>query len=291
MMLLRSPAGYHYETYIDQVADPSVRLSGIANYLEEFGSLWFKGVLGPDACSAFHDVNNERQYYFLAPFFYHNNIGRVNQWPGTSTDFSNIGPDGPRDRGDSKTIQEQDTKRLFGESGSLEDSEILQTRATLEALAKAAWGAVLLYGRCFRETFNPDCPEAVGKVRKDTGHLLGILFSKAFNMDTEECLRLMDENDLLNQTAREINYWMSSHYVKDLREGLIPESVYPHYQGIRGQHKLATYQADFLSDEGFKGDYESVHLGAANGRNPLMALDALVVKLLSHGCLELRRPM
>ena len=101
----------------------------------------------------------------------------------------------------------------------------------------------------------------------------------------------MNEQDLLGQIAREMNYWMTDHYVKDLREGLIPESVYPHYQGIRGSHKLAPYQADFLSDEGFKGNYESVHLGARNGRNPLMALDALVVKLLSYGCLNLKQMM
>ena len=293
MMLLRSPAGYRYEKHAYQAEDPAEQLSGIARYLEEFGAMWYGGVLGPDACSVFHNFLDRSggRYHFLAPFFYRANIGSIDQWPGTSTDFPNIGPEGTRDRGDTKTISEQDIKTLFGRSGELENSDTLQARATLEALAKAAWGAVLVYGRCFRENFDPDSLEKVTKVKDDIGRLLGTLFSKAFNMNVEECLRLMNEQDLLNQTAREMNYWMTDHYVKDLREGLIPESVYPHYQGIRGQHKLATCQADFLSDEGFKGDYESVHLGAANGCNPLMALDALVVKLISYGRLNLKRPM
>ena len=290
MMLLRSPADYHYETYIDQVEDPAVRLAGIAHYLEEFGSLWFKGVLGPDACSAFHDAGH-RIYHFLAPFFYHDNVGSIELWSGASTDFPNIGPEGSRDRGDAKTTSELNTKELFGQPGTPENPNTLRTKAAQEALAKAAWGGLLLYGRCFRNNFNPDCPESVSTIKEDIHHLLGTLFSKAFNMSSEECSRLMNEHDLLNQTAREMSYWMSHHYVKDLREGLIPESVYPYYQGVRGPHKLAPHQADYLSDDGFKGGQESIQLGAETGRNPLMALDALVVKFLSYGCLELRRPM
>ena len=179
MMLLRSPAGYHNEKYVYDAEDPAEQLSGLARYLEEFGEMWYHGILGPDACSVFHDFmySNGGRYNFLAPFFYHSNVGSVDQWSGTSTDFPNIGPEGIRDRGDSKTTSEQDIKTLFGRSGELESSDTLQIRAAQEALAKAAWGGILMYGRCFRENFDPVSPEKVTKVKDEIGRL-----RKAFNM-------------------------------------------------------------------------------------------------------------
>ena len=168
-----------------------------------------------------------------------------------------------------------------------ENHDKLLARGTLEALAKAAWGTILLYGRSLKETFNSNDSVKVARVKDDVGAILGALFSKAFHIPLEKCLEFMNSQDLLAQTAREMSYWMTTDYVADLRNGLIPQAVYPDYKGIRDGYILPPQQNNFLSGEGFKGDYPSIHLGARNGRNPLMALDAMVVKMLTHGCLNL----
>ena len=287
MMLLRAPADYNYEQYIYDLENHDSVVEGLISYVEEYGAMWSEGVLGPDSCSVFHDKDHDRDYYFLSPYFHKANIGRLDQWAGTSTDFPNVGSAGCRDRGDTRAVSELDTEKLFSLYGRGESHDKLLARGSLEALAKAAWGSILLYGRSLKETFNSNDPVKVARVKDDVSAILGALFSKAFHIPLGKCLEYMNSQDLLAQTAREISYWMSTDYVADLRNGRIPATVYPDYKGIRDGHVLSSYQANFLSADGFKGDYPSVHLGAFNGRNPLMALDAMVVKMLTHGCLNI----
>ena len=287
MMLLQAPAGHNYEQYVYNLKSRDSVVEALGHSVEEYGTMWLKGVLGAEFCSVFHDKNNKRDYYFLPPYFDRNNVGTVDQWAGVSTDFPNVGPAGCRDRGDTRAVSELDTEQLFGPLTENEDHDKLLARGSLEALAKAAWGSILLYGRSLKETFRSNNAAKVAEVKKDVGEILGTLFSKAFHLPLEKCLELMNSQDLLAQTAREMNYWMSTDYVADLRNGRIPETVYPNYKGIRDGHVLVSAQDAFLSDDGFKGDYPSVHLGASIGRNPLMALDSMVVKMLTHGCLNL----
>ena len=299
MMLLQAPAGYHYEQYIYDLEDYDSIIKGLISYVKEFGAMWSEGVIGPDSCSVFHNKNADRDYDFLSPYFDQADIGTVDQWTGISTDFPNVGPIGCRDRGDVRVISELDAEKLHSSYEQGENHDKLLARGTLEALAKTAWGTILLYGRSLKETFNSNDPNEVARIKDDVGAILGALFSKAFHIPQAKCLELMNSQNLLAQTAREISYWMSTDYVADLRSGLIPQAVYPDYKGIREGHVLSQKQADFLSDDGFKGDYfgarngdfkgnsPSVHLGARNGINPLMALNAMVVKMLSHGCLNL----
>ena len=287
MMLLRAPAGYNYEQYIYHLKDRDSVLKGLVCYTEEVGAMWSNGVLGPDPCSAFHNKNDNKVYYFLSPYFYRANIGTVGQWAGISTDFPNIGPTGCRDRGDVRAVVELDTEKLYDSCGKEENHDKLLARGSLEALAKAAWGSILLYGRSLKETFDSNNPDKVARVKEDVGAILSTLFSKAFHIPQEKCLEYMNSQGLLAQTAREMSYWMTTDYVEDLRKGLIPETVYPNYKGIRHGHRLSATQVKFLSDDGFKADYPTVHLGGDHGRNPLMALDSMVVKMLSHGCLNL----
>ncbi len=280
MMLLKSQPGYHYEKYIYDEKDSDKVLTGLLNYVEEFGCLWEQGVIGPDACSSFHDKVGGRSYLFLAGFFNYETSGSVDQWASVSTDYPNIGPEGMRDRGDSKPSDELP----FPPYHIVRDEDKIMS---LETLAKAALGAILLYGRCFREDFDSDNREKVLKVKNDVGLILTTLFSKAFNMKTDELIQFMEEDDLLSQTSVQICYWMTNRYVKDLRDGIIPETVFPDFKGCRSCHILNRQSKEFLSDEGFKGNYDSVHLGADNGINPLMALHALVIKLMSHGVLSI----
>ena len=307
MMLLQAPAGYYYEQYIYDTKSRDSVVKGLVCSTEEYGTMWSENVLGAELCSSFHDKDTGRRYCFLPLYFDRHAIGLVNQWASLSTDFPNVGPMGCRDRGDSMAVSELDIKKLFAspeeeigvavreldterllgsdESGGNHDK--LLARGSLEALARAAWGSILLYGRSLRETFDSDDIGKVTMVKEDVGVILGTLFSKAFHIPLEKCLEYMNSQDLLTQTAREMSYWMTTDYVADLRNGRIPETVYPDYQGIRDGHVLASEQVDFLSDDGFKGDYPSIHLGARSGINPLIALDALVVKMLTHGCLNL----
>ncbi len=167
------------------------------------------------------------------------------------------------------------------------DPAIIKSIAMLHSLARAVWGAILLYGRVNKGRFDHTSDSCIASVKSDITQLLSTFFINAFAMEKSACLNLLEQNDLLAQTAREMTYWMSGSYVADLRKGEIPASVYPQYAGERTGLYLCDVQRAFLKDDGFQGDSESVHLGARNGRNPIMALDALVVRMLSHGCLLL----
>ena len=80
---------------------------------------------------------------------------------------------------------------------------------------------------------------------------------------------------------------MSPAYVDDLKEGRIPESAYPDYEGERSEHLLVSFQRKHLKPKGFMASDDSVQLGGRNGRNPLMAMDALMAHVLSKGSLLL----
>ncbi len=275
-----------YNEYVYQSKTTEAALAGLHAYAHDFGLLWSRGVIAPDACSAYHDQATDRKFEFLAPYNMHLNVGRVGQWLNYSTDFPNIGPahTGMRDMGDAFSVDDIDVSKLYPEASGFIDPAILRNRARLEYLAKAAWGIVLEYGRGFHESFNHTDSSSISSVESHIGGLLAELFSQSFKEDKNTVLQIMKENGLLAQCAREISYWMTSKYIEDVKNGVIPESVYPNYKGVRVGHRLSPYQQKEITDEGFRDNF----LGARNQPNPLLSLNAMVVKMLSHGCLHMR---
>lgn len=99
---------------------------------------------------------------------------------------------------------------------------------------------------------------------------------------------------MLNQCCREISYWLAKNtrYVSDLRNGEINRKVYPHLPQEMQGCILTNKQNKCLLDYGFvditKQSYEKYccQLGSQSGRMPLMALNAFVVKIFSHGTIR-----
>ena len=281
MMLLETPENCRYENYVYQDA-PAEAMEALADFAHDFSTLFSYGIIGMDVCSAFHDIVTERRYCFLSPFYLEPSVGTVDRWAGYSTNYPNIGckPLVVRDAGDIKSIEEKvaESQTLLG----YENNETYQKTTTmLDAMAKTVWGEVLLYGRIHREQFNHQSIDSVKKVEEDISRLLVALFSTGFKMHEMKCRYLMDQYDLLGQTARELTYYMADRFIADLNAGIIPESVYPYYRGQREGLRLCDKQKAFFEKEG------TTHLGGRNGRNPIMALDALLIHMLGHGCLSL----
>lgn len=101
----------------------------------------------------------------------------------------------------------------------------------------------------------------------------------------------MEGHDLLNQCCREISYWLAKDtpYVDDLRKGDINRKVYPHLPKEMQGCILTERQNYCLTDNGFidftrnKTRQSACQLGAQSGRIPLIALNALVVKVIIYG--------
>ncbi len=279
--------GAPYNEYVYESKTKEDAIGGLNAYAHDFGLLWSRGVIAPDACSAYHDRATNRKFEFLAPYCSHLNIGPIGQWHNYSTDFPNIGPlhTGMRDMGDAFSIDEIEVSKLFTDAIGCIDPAVLRNRARLEYLARAAWGIVLEYGRIFRQSFNHEDSNCVSSVHDQIGFLLAELFSQSFKQDKKQVFQRMKESGLLDQCAREISYWMTPKFVEDVRNGVIPESVYPDYKGPRTGNTLSPYQKKELAEEGFVDNF----LGANNQPNPLHSLNALVIKMLSYGCLHMRK--
>ncbi|MCL6269471.1 hypothetical protein M3P05_05895 [Sansalvadorimonas sp. 2012CJ34-2] len=286
-LLTRIPPPLEYERYVyDGETEESI-VEGLRLFARDYGRLWKNNVMGPDALSAYHDASAARRAYLFAPTLRaHHSVGTVDRWADTSTNYPNIGPApvGMRDAGDTMLLRE---KRLptehpyikYGRPHTL--TELNDVR--IEALAKTAWGTILLFGRSFKEILDHNNPERVTWTKMIITELLADLFTESFSLPRSQWLRIMNEFDLVGQVAREMNYWMAfpSSYVEDTRNGYIPASVYPNWRANR--HIPPYDHPNYLTDEGFMQGGDSPHLGGRNGRNSLLSLDALLMRMITTG--------
>ena len=284
-----------YEVYNYDVKDPSEAFHALAKYGRDYGRMWKHLLLGPVALTAAHDV--DRPHIVISPFIHFFNEGIINRWSTIATDNTNVGGAfGMRDKGDTTSIADQlefyrsifrDSKEHFSDS-----DPVILAQVRSNELARAAQGLVLLYARRFNANFNHEEPKSVERIENDIGSLLSDVFSQAFPLSKERCQQLMEEVDLLAQCAREVSYWLAKDapYVKDLRNGVINPHAYPHLVNKIEGCILTEEHQYWLRDTGF---YHAVYsendikLGAPNGRNPLITLNAIIVKLLACGTLAL----
>ena len=230
----------------------------------------------------------------LAPFLNLKCEGSIEQWNGLATDFPNIGGPkiGMRDKVDILLPEEKSShyfSRQIIDTASLED----QNKIRLEELAKAAQGLCLQYARCFNHRFSHNSQESIKTIEKDISGLLVHLFSNALPLSEDECRAHMEDHNLLNQCCREISYWLAKDtpYVSNLRKAEINRKVYPHLPLSMQGCVLTAIQSGCLKEHGFVDvsksyNDSSCQLGAQSGRMPLIALNALVVKLLAYGALR-----
>ncbi|KEQ18151.1 hypothetical protein [Endozoicomonas numazuensis] len=294
-MSFTTPPGVQYEEYFYDVETPSEAFEGLAIYGRDYGRLWRQKLIPPSLITADHDVTSARKHLVFASLLHCFSEGCIDRWHTEASNYPNSGGSkmGMRDKGDTCLPSEavpyyKTTFKHMGIGCSKESTQSLNSIRVNE-LGRAAQGMILQYARRFNQSFNPMDSEKCNDIAKDIEYLLAGLFSQAFALSKEQCQLLMREADLLNQCAREVNYWLASGspYVEDIRSAVINRKVYPHLPENMQACILTEGAAEQLRDTGFfrpptymKGD---IKLGSPNGKNPLIALNALMTKLTSAG--------
>lgn len=213
------------------------------------------------------------------------------QWKKAS-EHPSAGPAGIRNAGDTKSMIELGEDYFFSKRcQKFLDFEQSEDRAKVafSELANNAQGLVLQYARCFQQQFDPDDRESMLNHERKIKTILTTLFHKAFPQFTEECVnQAMDENELLSQAVREVIYWCGhdARFINDIKQNIIPKSIYP---GCSESTNIADFsilaRRELIPGVGFVTWDNQPDLGVQYGVNPLVALNAVIVKLLALGAL------
>ena len=315
IMRFSLPKDKPYEVYVNSPDITSeAAYQGLVDHAHDYGTLWNLGFNGPDALSAYHDEKSGRRFHFLAEVAHIINLGVIDQWR-LNARYPNIGVVGMRDHGDTWPCGEFGSDHL---SANTEKGDYMAVnpndpkdinRVRLLALAQTAWGMVLLWGDRYNNAMEKaTTAEQMEQAKADNDFkpailpMLSTLFSRAFNMEQGECERIMQEDGLYDQAVREMGYWMdnvNAPYVDDMKAHRINREIYPYYpQNLRAP-TFSEKKLHYLTPNGFISESAKnlpgrqslySHLGCVpNGRNPLLSLNALVVKMITLGCLNLSR--
>lgn len=287
-----------YQTYIYDLP-PEEQLTAQLEHLHDYGLMWHTGICGPANINAFHDTDTNRVRKHLtfpdleSPM--RNIEGSLERWNGWASDYPNVGAVGMRDLWDAHLPEEKNFKS-YNYYGDMDPQSISSKKHRILELAHAAQGAVLIYARCNNHDFDVADKAKVAKVAKDLSHLIVTLFTQAFPITESQCCTLMEEHALLDQCAREVSYWMAHptssgfYFVEDLRNSRINRDAYPLLPDNMQGCVLRENQREFLKDCGFhdaKRDRPGeCQLGSGSGRTPLLALNAMLSKLISSGILH-----
>ena len=288
------PEAVSYEGYVYALPERESKIRAIDRYLHDYGALWQVGISGPGCINAHHDVGEKRPHLTFPSLQAPVRVfeGSLERWNGDATDFPNMGDIGMRDLWDARMWDEKSFICLSSKTFSNEEQGLMQRKLRLLDLANAAKGAVLVYGRCFNKDFDYRDQVCLKQVESDIAERMAGLFCRAFPVSADQCHKVMHENALLEIVAREVCYWMAHHesegfYVQDLREGKINRTVYSHLpQNMQGCI-LSKENDNFLTEYGFHDPERDrpgeCQLGAGSGRTPLMALNAMLAKLIATG--------
>ena len=315
IMRFSLPKDKPYEVYVNSPdITPEDALRGLLDHAHDYGTLWNLGFNGPDALSAYHDEKSGRRFHFLAEIAHIINLGVIDQWRLNAL-YPNIGVVGMRDHGDTRPCREFNSDHLSSSSDyndhmSVNPNDLTDiNRVRLLALAQTAWGMVLLWGDRYNSAMEKaTTAEQMEQAKADNAFkpailpMLSTLFSRAFNMEQGECERIMQEDGLYDQAVREMGYWMdnvNAPYVDDMKAHRINREVYPDYPENLRAPTFSEQNLRYLTPNGFISESAKnlpgrqslySHLGCVpNGRNPLLSLNALVVKMITLGCLNLSR--
>ena len=293
------PESVHYEKYIYDLASDEEKIRALDRYLYDYAQLWKNGISGPGCINAFHEVELSRPHMTFPGFeLPHRPFqGSLERWNGEATDYPNIGGPGMRDLWGARLWEEKSFDCMDHTTLKQEEAGLMQRKLGVLNLADAALGAVLVYGRCFNKSFDFRDQACLQKVKADITGRMVVFFCQAFPVSEDLCRNLMQEHGLVDQVVREICYWMAHpesqyFYVQDLREGRINHDVYPNLPLEMQGCILSEDNKKFLTDIGFHDPQRDrpgeCQLGSGSGRTPLIALNAMLAKLLTAGiCAEI----
>ncbi len=261
----------------------------------DVGKLWAAGINPPDILSAYHNKEQHRKYQFLGEITSCTVIGRVDSWL-EACKYPNVGATGLRDHMDAKPANQLNPEYFSSKHHSeitrlMLDGEIPADykRVRLHELAKTAWGLALLCGHRYCQVLKSGNEKSFNW-EENLFQPLSLMFSEAFEMDKDECFKLMEDNGLLVRSIREMKYWMNQReapFLKDTLDQKIPGDVYPELPAEMKPSPLSENYASLLSEQLSRPE-KSPHLGVIPScRNPLLAFNTLVVKMLTAGSLQL----
>ncbi|WP_422475723.1 hypothetical protein [Endozoicomonas sp. ALB032] len=285
-------APYHLYPYVlDPVTKADQIFEGLYKYAHDCGVLFSCGLYVPEVMAADHDSVTNRKHHVLSSYVNASSEGRMLQWKKAS-EHPNVGPVGMRDSGDTKSMHELGEDYFFSSRcQKFLDFEKSEDRAKVafSELAKNAQGLVLQYALCFQIQFDSGNRESTLNHEHKIKVMLATLFHKAFPRFTEECtVQAMDEDGLLSQAVREIVYWCShdARFVNDIKHNVIPKSTYPDCPETTNIFDYCTLEPrELVPGVGFVTRDNQPNLGVSFGVNPLVTLNAVIVKLLARGAL------
>ena len=280
-----------YPCDLDPVTQADQIFAGLYNFAHDCGVLFSCGLYAPAVITADRDSTTGIKHHVLSSYVDAPFEGMMLQWKKAS-EYTSAGPAGIRNVGDTKSMAELGEDYFFSRRcQKFLDFEQSEDRAKVafSELANNAQGLVLQYARCFQQQFNPDDRESMlnheGKIKT----ILATLFHKAFPQFTEECVnQAMDEDGLLSQAVREVIYWCGhdARFINDIKQNIIPKSIYPGCSESTNIADFSILERDVLiPGVGFVTWDNQPDLGVKCGVNPLVALNAVIVKLLARGAL------
>ncbi|WP_257267270.1 hypothetical protein, partial [Endozoicomonas sp. ONNA2] len=285
-------APYHlYPCDLDPVTNADQIFEGLYKYAHDCGVLFSYGLYAPAVMAADHDSVTNRKHHVLSSYVGATSEGRLLQWKKAS-EHPNVGPVGMRDFGDTKSIIELGEDYFFSKRyQKFLDFEQSEDRAKVafSELAKNAQGLVLQYALCFQKQFNSGNRATMLNHERNIKTILTIVFHKAFPQFTEERVgQAMDEDELLSQAVREVSYWCGhdARFVNDIKQNIIPKSIYPNCSETTNIVDFSIFESrELIPGVGFVTRDNEPNLGVTFGANPLVTLNAVIVKLLAKGAL------
>ncbi|USE33788.1 hypothetical protein [Endozoicomonas sp. SCSIO W0465] len=285
-------APYHLYPYdLNPVTEADQIVDGLYKYAHDCGLLFSRGLYAPAVMAADHDSVTNRKHHVLSSYVGATSEGRMLQWT-KAAQHPNVGLVGMRDSGDTKSMIELGEDYFFSSRcQKFLDFEKSEDRAKVafSELAKNAQGLILQYALCFQKQFDSDNSESVLIHEHKLKTILVTLFHQAFPLFTEEQVsQAMNEDGLLSRAVREIIYWCGhgARFVNDIQQNIIPKSIYPtcsETANIVNEEKLDP--RELVPGVGFVTRDNQPNLGVTFGVNPLVMLNALIVKLLASGVL------
>ena len=312
VMHFSTPPDQPYDVYINDLQlSPQVAEGKLRNCVNDWGKLWRMGINGPDILSAYHDKETKRAFHFLAEIAPIMTLGVIDEWR-QATRYPNAGATGMRDPGDAYRCQELDPDYFYSiaikPTKTNPENPLEVNRVRLLELARTAWGVLLLWGDRYNTALEQaHTEEDKAKVRSEYDFepvilpLMSTLFSQAFGMDESTCEEIIKKDGAYDQAIREMRYWMdnvAAPYVSDMRQAKLNREVYP---DLPEKMRATNYgNPEWLTDHGYicdairdklkspKEQMQYANLGSIRaGRNPLLAFNQIVVRLLLGGCMKM----
>ena len=228
----------------------------------------------------YHDKTSDRMYVVLA---------QLNPYPGNScdcpgtlenfidvTNFVNSSPGvGLRDYAgisslrDMPTVMEHPVKSTPGN----------QRVFAMEQIGRGFLSLVLSLARTMEEVLDPNNEDVIQKVKKNIDQLAGNYFGNAYGLSADEIIEQLNQHKITDKLARELTFWCDRSpapaFVKHIREGTLPENIYPETY----KEPYSDQFAEVITDRGFmvdKNPRDDIQLGHPNGMLPLVQLNKLI---------------